>query len=134
MSGICRHFALLILNFSSGMTNGSDWSRYSKNRYGYIVGTILCVVPTGVLVCLVGLVTTAACQQIYGEIYWNPPDLLMVMMDFGNGSSKSRAAVFFLSLGFGLPVRLYSSLKRSLSNFFYKTLFENIVANATAGD
>jgi NCS1 family nucleobase:cation symporter-1 len=30
------------------------------------------------------------------------PDLLMVMMDNGQGSSKSRAGVFFLSAGFAL--------------------------------
>jgi NCS1 family nucleobase:cation symporter-1 len=69
-------------------------------------------------------VTTSACQKIYGEIYWNrkfttlsesprlhiiaalivntAPDLLMVMMDNGQGSSKSRAGVFFLSAGFAL--------------------------------
>lgn len=86
------------------MTNGSDFSRYAKNKSGYIAGTSICVFVVGILVCFAGLVTTAACQKIYGEIYWNPPDLLMVMMDFGNGSSKARAGVFFLSLGFGLPV------------------------------
>jgi Permease for cytosine/purines, uracil, thiamine, allantoin len=89
---------------AAGMTNGSDWSRYGKNKTGFLAGTFLCLFMTGTLVCLIGLVTTAACQQIYGEVYWNPPDLLMVMMDYGNGSSKSRAAVFFLALGFGLTV------------------------------
>jgi len=101
---------------AAGMTNGSDWSRYGKNKSGYLAGTFLCLFVTGTLVCLVGLVTTAACQKIYGQVYWNPPDLLMVMMDFGNGSAKSRAAVFFLALGFGLT-----------------SMFENIVGNATAG-
>lgn len=89
---------------SAGMTNGSDFSRYAKNKSGYVAGTSLSIILTGILVCFAGLVTTAACQKIYGQIYWNPPDLLMVMMDFGNGSSKARAGVFFLSLGFGLPV------------------------------
>ena len=30
------------------------------------------------------------------------PDLLMIMMDSGKGSSKARAGVFFLSAGFAL--------------------------------
>jgi nucleobase:cation symporter-1, NCS1 family len=90
---------------AAGMTNGSDFSRYGKNKSGFIGGTILCVFVTGVLVCLVALVTTSSCQHLYGQIYWNPPDLLMVMMDYGRGSSKSRAGVFFLALGFALPVR-----------------------------
>ena len=87
------------------MANGSDFSRYAKNKAEYIGGTVLCYFLAGVLVSFVGLVTTATCQKIYGEIYWNPPDLLMVMMDSGRGSGKSRAGVFFLALGFGLPVR-----------------------------
>lgn len=66
---------------AAGMTNSSDFSRYSKNKRDYIIGTVSVYWITGVLVCLGGLVTTAACQKIYGSIWWNPPDLLMVMMD-----------------------------------------------------
>jgi NCS1 family nucleobase:cation symporter-1 len=91
---------------TAGMTNGSDFSRYARNKTSYVVATIFSVLGIGSLVSFTGLVITAACQKIYGDIYWNPPDLLMVMMDNGNGSSRSRAAVFFLSLGFALPVRI----------------------------
>jgi NCS1 family nucleobase:cation symporter-1 len=73
-------------------------------------------VITAVLVSLIGLVTAAAAQKIYGEVYWNPPDLMMKMMDNGNGSSRSRAAVFFLAAGFALTA-----------------MFENICGNAIAG-
>ena len=62
------------------------------------------------------LVTTASGQKIYGEIYWNPPDLLMRMMDNGNGSSRSRAGVFFLAAGFA-----------------FTAMFENICGNAVSG-
>ncbi len=87
---------------AAGMTNGSDFSRYGKGKKQYVSGTLLCVFLVGTLVSFTGLVTTAACQKIYGEVYWNPPDLFMVMMDGGQGSSKSRAAVFFLGAGFAL--------------------------------
>lgn len=66
---------------AAGMTNSSDFSRYARKRSDYLVGTISVYWITGVLVCFGGLVTTAACQKIYGQIWWNPPDLLMVMMD-----------------------------------------------------
>lgn len=46
----------------------------------------------------------------------NPPDLLLKMMDNGNGSSKSRAGVFFLAAGFA-----------------FTAMFENICGNAIAG-
>ncbi|KAH8591453.1 uracil permease [Bisporella sp. PMI_857] len=101
---------------AAGMTNGSDFSRYAKRGKHYLIGTISCLWLTGTVVSFVGLVTTAACQKIYGKIYWNPPDLLMIMMDYGQGSSAARAAAFFLALGFGLT-----------------SMFENICGNAVAG-
>jgi NCS1 family nucleobase:cation symporter-1 len=103
-------------SLAAGITNGSDFSRYSKGRRHYIIGTITSCLITGVLVSLIGLVTAAASQKIYGEVHWNPPDLLMRMMDNGNGSSKARAGVFFLSAGFA-----------------FTAMFENICGNAIAG-
>lgn len=101
---------------TAGITNGSDFSRYSRGWRPYVIGTITSGWITGVLVCVVGLVTTSAAQKIYGEVYWNPPDLLMRMMENGDGSSAARAGVFFLAFGFGLT-----------------SMFENICGNAVAG-
>jgi NCS1 family nucleobase:cation symporter-1 len=101
---------------AAGITNGSDFSRYASARRHYIYSTITSCFITGILVSFVGLVTASAAQKIYGEVYWNPPDLLMVMMDNGNGSSKARAGVFFLSAGFA-----------------FTAMFENICGNAIAG-
>ncbi|KAI2629867.1 NCS1 nucleoside transporter family protein-like protein [Hypoxylon sp. NC1633] len=101
---------------AAGITNGSDFSRYARNWQAYVIGTITSGWVTGVLVCLVGLVTTSAAQKIYGEVYWNPPDLLMRMMENGDGSSAARAGVFFLAFGFGLT-----------------SMFENVCGNAVAG-
>ena len=101
---------------AAGITNGSDFSRYASARRHYICSTITSCFITGILVSFVGLVTAAAAQKIYGEVYWNPPDLLMVMMDNGNGSSKARAGVFFLAAGFA-----------------FTAMFENICGNAIAG-
>ncbi|OTA52155.1 NCS1 nucleoside transporter family protein-like protein [Hypoxylon sp. EC38] len=101
---------------AAGITNGSDFSRYARNWKAYVIGTITSGWVTGILVCFVGLVTTSAAQNIYGEVYWNPPDLLMTMMDSGDGSSASRAGVFFLAFGFALT-----------------SMFENICGNAVAG-
>ncbi|KAI0383979.1 NCS1 nucleoside transporter family protein-like protein [Hypomontagnella monticulosa] len=101
---------------AAGITNGSDFSRYARNWRAYIIGTITSGWITGILVCVIGLVTTSAAQKIYGQVYWNPPDLLMTMMDRGNGSSAARAGVFFLSFGFALT-----------------SMFENVCGNAVAG-
>ncbi|KUJ17170.1 uracil permease [Mollisia scopiformis] len=112
MSGINQ----MLGGIAAGITNGSDFSRYAKSPKHYILGSIASVWVVGTMVSFVGLVTTSACQKIYGEIYWNPPDLLMVMMDAGQGSSKARTGVFFLSAGFALTA-----------------MFENICGNAVAG-
>ena len=106
----------MIGGIAAGITNGSDFSRYARGWQHYVTGTITSAWVTGVLVSFVGLVTTSAAQKIYGEVYWNPPDLLMVMMDEGHGSSKARAGVFFLAFGFALTA-----------------MFENICGNAVAG-
>ncbi|USP77070.1 ncs1 nucleoside transporter family protein [Curvularia clavata] len=101
---------------AAGITNGSDFSRYAKARRSYVCGTITSCVITGVLVSLIGLVTAASGQKLYGEVYWNPPDLLLRIMDNGNGSSRSRAGVFFLAAGFA-----------------FTAMFENICGNSIAG-
>lgn len=106
----------LVGGIAAGITNGSDFSRYAKGPKHYICGTMLSAWVVGVLVSFIGLVTTSAAQKIYGEVYWNPPDLLMVMMDDGKGSSAARAGVFFLAFGFALTA-----------------CFENICGNAVAG-
>lgn len=66
---------------AAGMANESDFSRYGKSKMAFVIGTVSVQWIIGIFVSLGGLVTTAACQLIYGEIWWNPPDLMMVMMD-----------------------------------------------------
>ncbi|KAJ0109435.1 hypothetical protein J7T55_000360 [Diaporthe amygdali] len=101
---------------AAGITNSSDFGRYAKGAKHYVGGTFMSAWIVGVLVSFIGLVTTSAAQKIYGEVYWNPPDLLMVMMDSGHGSFRARAGVFFLTFGFALTA-----------------CFENICGNAVAG-
>jgi len=66
---------------AAGMTNESDFSRYANGKWGFVIGIFSAQWLVGIFVSFGGLVTTAACQLIYGKIWWNPPDLLMVMMD-----------------------------------------------------
>lgn len=61
----------MIGGIAAGITNGSDFSRYSRGPKHYIAGTIMSAWVTGTLVSLVGLVVTSACQKIYGEVFWN---------------------------------------------------------------
>ncbi|EJT75911.1 hypothetical protein, variant [Gaeumannomyces tritici R3-111a-1] len=101
---------------AAGIANESDFSRYSNSALGFVLGTVSVQWVVGIFVALGGLVTTAACQVLYGKIYWNPPDLMLVIIDNGNGSSGSRAGVFFLALAFTFAI-----------------LFQNVCGNAVAG-
>lgn len=66
---------------AAGMANESDFSRYANSHWAFVLGTCSVQWLVGIFVSLGGLVTTAACQVIYGKIWWNPPDLMLVMMD-----------------------------------------------------
>lgn len=101
---------------AAGMANESDFSRYANSRWAFVLGTCSVQWLVGIFVSLGGLVTTAACQVIYGQIWWNPPDLMMVIMDNGQGSAGARAGVFFLALAFTFAI-----------------LFQNVCGNAVAG-
>lgn len=105
-----------IASITAGITNGSDFSRYAKSKKSYVIGSVSCGIIVGTLVSFVGLVTTSAAQVIYGEVYWNPPDLLTAMIANGEGTRAARVGVFFLALGFALT-----------------SLFENMCGNVVAG-
>ncbi|KAF2033120.1 hypothetical protein EK21DRAFT_86555 [Setomelanomma holmii] len=89
---------------AAGMANESDFSRYANSRWAFVLGTCSVQWLVGILVSLGGLVTTAACEIIYGKIYWNSPDLMMIMMDNGHGLLAARAGVFFLALAFTFAI------------------------------
>ncbi|KAJ4334367.1 hypothetical protein N0V87_006911 [Didymella glomerata] len=97
------------------MVNESDLLRYANSKWAFVLGTCCVQWLVGIFEALGGLVTTAACQIMYGKIYWNPPDLVMVM-DNGDGSSASRAGAFFLALASTFAI-----------------LFQNVCGNADAG-
>lgn len=103
-------------SITAGITNGSDFSRYAKSKKSYVIGSVSCGLIVGTLVSFIGLVTTSAAQVIYGEVYWNPPDLLTAMIANGEGTRAARVGVFFLAFGFALT-----------------SLFENMCGNVIAG-
>ena len=60
----------------------------------------------------------------------------MAIMDGGRGSSGSRAAVFFLSFGFGISVRVHPvGVKRRVDVLMsIQSIFENVAGNGIAGN
>ncbi|CAN6595244.1 allantoin permease [Trichomonascus vanleenenianus] len=76
-----------------------DLARYAKSDRSQFWGQILAL-PVSQTVCgAFGILTTAAVQQAWGEMYWNPYDLLSAILDHSY-TSKARAGVFFAAFSF----------------------------------
>ncbi|OCF39735.1 hypothetical protein I317_06459 [Kwoniella heveanensis CBS 569] len=75
-----------------------DLARYARTPRDQIIGQLLGL-PMSILCCAFGVITTSAVQNMWGEAYWNPYDLLNGILD-QTYSSKSRAGVFFAAASF----------------------------------
>lgn len=55
---------------AAGVTNSSDFGRYGKSLKSFLIATFLSSVVVGTFVGVMGMISTAAGQKAYGEIYW----------------------------------------------------------------
>ncbi|KAG9249058.1 permease for cytosine/purines, uracil, thiamine, allantoin-domain-containing protein [Calycina marina] len=76
--------------------NIPDFSRYAKTTRGTTSKAQFIQLPFLPLVftacAVIGIVTTSATGVIYGELYWNPLDIIAFWLESGHGG---RAAAFF---------------------------------------
>lgn len=78
-------------SWSTLACNIPDFSRYARTSKGqYIQLPILPILFT--LCAVIGIVTTSATQVIYGELIWNPLEIISKWQAMGHGG---RAAAFF---------------------------------------
>ncbi|RVX70826.1 hypothetical protein B0A52_05477 [Exophiala mesophila] len=89
LNGVLGNYATLGLNIA-------DFSRYADKPSAQNVQAI--VIPfIFTIVGLLGIFTAAAAQTAYGEIIWNPIEIIYHWMD--NGTSGGRAAAAFGAIG-----------------------------------
>ncbi|KIV94047.1 hypothetical protein PV10_05204 [Exophiala mesophila] len=89
LNGVLGNYATLGLNIA-------DFSRYANKPSAQNVQAI--VIPfIFTIVGLLGIFTAAASQTAYGEIIWNPIEIIYHWMD--NGTSGGRAAAAFGAIG-----------------------------------
>jgi NCS1 family nucleobase:cation symporter-1 len=81
-----------------GLTNQSDYSRFARRPGDQVFGQWFSILTLGTILPLFGCLTSSASVQLYGEAYWNPPDLVLHWLD-DNYTAKSRAAAFFAGCG-----------------------------------
>lgn len=89
LNGVLGNYATLGLNIA-------DFSRYANKPSAQNVQAI--VIPCiFTVVGLLGIFTAAAAESAYGEVMWNPIDIIDKWME--NGSSGGRAAAAFAAVG-----------------------------------
>jgi NCS1 family nucleobase:cation symporter-1 len=78
-------------SWSTLACNIPDFSRYARSSRGQYIQ--LPILPTLFTLCaVIGIVTTSATGVIYGDLLWNPLDIINKWLSMGHGG---RAAAFF---------------------------------------
>jgi NCS1 family nucleobase:cation symporter-1 len=83
-------------NYATLGLNIADFSRYANKPSAQNIQAL--VIPfIFTVVGLLGIFTAAAAEAVYGEVLWNPIDIINHWMD--SGSSGGRAAAAFAAIG-----------------------------------
>lgn len=84
---------------SAGVSNQSDFTRFSRKNWSSVWGTIFSLMVIGTIIPLMGLISTSAIKGRYGEEFWKPNQIIMFWLE-KDYSATSRAAAFFCGLTF----------------------------------
>ncbi|KIX95714.1 uncharacterized protein Z520_08421 [Fonsecaea multimorphosa CBS 102226] len=95
---IVQGITTVIGGIAVGLTNQTDYSRFARRPGDQIFGQWFSILTLGTILPLFGCLTSSASIKLYGQAYWNPPDLLLRWLD-DDYNSKSRAAAFFGGCG-----------------------------------
>lgn len=91
VKGICTWYG----NLCAGVTNQSDFTRFSKSRWASFWGTWFSLLVVSTTIPLMGLVSASALKGYWGgEVLWRLDEIIMMWLQ-KDYSAKSRAAAFF---------------------------------------
>lgn len=83
--------------YTGGSDRVSDWTRYSRKRHSYTPAVAMLGV-TVILTALVGVISTSALAEVYGEVQWNPL-ITLQMVQATHYTAACRAGTFFAGVG-----------------------------------
>ena len=89
----------VIGSLAVSLSNSPDFSRFAKTPGAQVPGQMVSSTVIGTLVPLGGILSTAACQKMYGVLLWNPAEIFTQWMT-NDYSSASRTAAVFAAGGF----------------------------------
>jgi nucleobase:cation symporter-1, NCS1 family len=86
--------------WGAGTLGQSDWTRYANRKFAPTLSQLVAAPITISVTATIGIIVTSAARDIFGgDIVWNPIYLCADIQDLYGSSSRSRAGVFFASLG-----------------------------------
>ncbi len=89
-----------ISNMATLVLNIPDISRMAKNKRSVTWSQILAIPLTFSLTSFLGIIIASSSHVIYGELIWNPVDLLGERLKLDPYNSGARAGVFFIAFAF----------------------------------
>ncbi|KZT30170.1 NCS1 nucleoside transporter [Neolentinus lepideus HHB14362 ss-1] len=110
---IAQYIWIYCANCATYASNAADFMRYAKKPNNAFWPQLIGFPLSTLLVGLLGNIVGSTSQVIFGDLIWNPITLLDAMLT-RDYSPRTRAAAFFLALGF-----MYSSI--------FSSIFENSI-------
>ncbi|PWN50536.1 hypothetical protein IE53DRAFT_374565 [Violaceomyces palustris] len=107
-----RFFLLGASSCATFASNAADFQRYATRPNDVILGQLVGFPLSNLIVAVVGAIVGASSELIFGELVWNPVDLLD-RIQTENYTSANRAGCFFIALC-----------------FFYSAIFSSIFENS----
>ncbi|CZT44695.1 related to uracil permease [Rhynchosporium secalis] len=111
---ITQGVTTVIGGIAVGLTNQSDYSRFARKPGDQVFGQWFSIITLGTILPLFGCLSSSASLKLYGEAYWNPPDVLLRWLD-DSYSSGTRAAVFFAGVGLVICQLAINTIDNSFS-------------------
>ena len=91
--------AAILGAWGAGTLGQSDWTRYANRKFAPTLSQLIAAPITIAVTAIIGIIVTSAAKDVLGEIIWNPIYLLADLQEEYHSSPRSRAGVFFASLG-----------------------------------
>ncbi len=86
--------------WGAGTLGQSDWTRYANRKFAPTLSQMVAAPITIAVTATIGIIVTSAARDVLGgDIIWNPIYLLADIQDAYGSSPRSRAGVFFASIG-----------------------------------
>ncbi|KAJ9312560.1 hypothetical protein DTO271D3_7107 [Paecilomyces variotii] len=98
--GVMYGITAIMGAWGAGTLGQSDWTRYANRRLAPTLSQLVAAPITITVTAVIGIVVTSAAKDILGgDVVWNPIYLLADIQEYYHSRPRSRAGVFFASVG-----------------------------------